>query len=254
MKKITVTVVLLVVLHLAAVAQNVGIGIAAPLQRLDVNGSIRTRANLFVDGYIGINEASPAYLFQVTDGSIALRNTTDNRYWTMNYSSAGNFFAISDNGNTRLSITTAGNIGIGTTVPAYKLDVQGSAFATSLRIDNNAVVDGDITTRGKGILRNSGGAEQLKYYTRTAAFGGTLSAFSTFSSEAVVGISSGVFTTPPQVIICGVTSTSGAADEYYKLQLTPYDVTTTSFKVKFYNCSNTASTFNATWTVVCIGE
>lgn len=228
---------------------NVGIGTSTPASKLDVNGTIRGHSTLVIDGFVGIGVTSPNYKMTVADGSFAVFNTTDSKYWTMNYSSSFNCFQISEDGVSRMIMANGGRIGIGTTTPGYKLDVIGSQH-----IDSNLTVDLDITTRGKGILRNSQGAEQLKYYTRLAAFSGTLAAFSTFASDINVSIASGFFTSPPQVFICGVNGTPAASDEFYKVQVVPYDITTTGFKVKIYNNSNSSSTFSDNWVVVCIGE
>ena len=47
-------------------------------------------------------------------------------------------FVYRDSSGERLRIDTSGNIGIGTTTPAYKLDVNGSLNATSLNINGSA--------------------------------------------------------------------------------------------------------------------
>src|SRR5262245_35168670 len=73
----------------SSLAQNVGIGIAAPTEKLGVLGNIKG-INLYSSGFVGIGTTNPAYKLHIIDGTIGLFNSTSQVTWTINnYSSAG---------------------------------------------------------------------------------------------------------------------------------------------------------------------
>lgn len=90
---------------------NVGIGNATPLQKLSVSGTI------------GISEAA--------GGGDRLRISTSSSGAVINQNDNSPIY-LQTQGNTALSISTNGNIGIGTTSPATKLDVNGGINTNSL--------------------------------------------------------------------------------------------------------------------------
>jgi len=142
-----------------------------------------------------------------------------------------------------------GNVGIGTAFPIAKLDVNGSINATG-----NLDIDGNLTVNnGKGILRNSAGSAQLKYYTRQATFSAILGGFA-LSAEGSIGFNSSIFTNPPQVIVGDIVSTGGTVGELYRVQLVIYDVTTTGCKARLLNTSPNPVNYSITWNIVCIGD
>lgn len=232
----------------SSIAQNVGIGIDNPTQKLEVAGNIK--GNILLGTYIGLGTLSPLYKVHVYDGSFAITNSTDNITWTSNYNSSGNYFNIAYNGTSRMAILNTGNVGIGNTAPGYRLDVNGSIHA-----ETNAVIDGNLTvSNGKGILHNSHGSGQLKYYTRTAAFTVNNLAGFALSSEGTIGFTSGIFSSPPKVFVGDIVSTGGTAGELFRVQLIVYEVTTTSCKVRLLNTSPNPVSYSITWNIVCIGE
>ena len=89
---------------------NVGIGTTAPDDRLSVIGGIIKAGTTTVQmAFLGADGSNVAYVGSLTNHP----------------------FQIRVNNTTRMSITTAGSVGIGTTSPAYLLDVQGTIGATS---------------------------------------------------------------------------------------------------------------------------
>ncbi|WP_108802599.1 hypothetical protein [Aquimarina sp. Aq107] len=87
---------------------NLGIGKSNPTRKLDVNGSIASQEFLSV-------QKGGSYLVSL--------NGQEHGYITGRNSSFENKFLIASNGNTFFN---GGNVGIGTTTPAYKLDVTST--------------------------------------------------------------------------------------------------------------------------------
>lgn len=228
-------------------AQNVGIGTTTPAYKLDVNGTINGASNAYFAGYVGIGNTSPGYKITVQDGSVALYNSTDSKYWVLNYSSSGNYFNINEDGTSRLVIANGGNVGIGTTAPIAKLDVSGNVNVTgSVTLSSDLVLKGN-----KGAMYNAQGSTNIRYYTRTAAFTLINLAAHTLSAEGSIGFSG--FTTPPQVFVGNITSNGGTTGPLYQLQLVVYDVTASSCKVRILNTSNAVINQSITWNIMCVG-
>lgn len=239
----------------AIIAQNVGIGVTTPAYRLDVNGTINNTGNLYTSGFIGIGTTLPSYKLQVNDGSLAIYNSVDNVFWTMNYNSSSNYLAINYEGAPRMVFENSGNVGILVSNPLYRLDVSGSIHASSnILADGSATIDGNLTVNGgKGIMQNTAGSAQLKYYTRETAFTAVL-AGDALSAEGSFGFASAGFTTVPVVMAGDIVSTGGTSGQLYRVQMIIYGCTTTSCKVRLLNTSPNAVNYDVTWNVVCIGN
>jgi hypothetical protein len=78
-------------LSFAAAAQNVGIGTSTPDYKLEVIGSIHGTSNAYFDGAVGIGTSTPSYKLQVNNGSLALYNSTDDKFWSIEYNSGAIF-------------------------------------------------------------------------------------------------------------------------------------------------------------------
>src|SRR5439155_9754395 len=59
---------------------------------------------------------------------------------------------------TRVFVDTSGQVGIGTTTPGYKLDINGTVNATGLNVNGSAITSSQWTTSGSNInYATSGG-------------------------------------------------------------------------------------------------
>jgi hypothetical protein len=163
----------------------------------DVENSIMTRSG----NNIGIGTASPTYSLDVTGPSnasvrlsgagthqLTIAGATSGR---LGEDAAGFFFSsdtsggavrfLTNNGtlNEWMRVTSAGNVGIGTTTPAHKIDVFGDVSArTAMIVDNAGLNNGAVTpgitfgtTSGEGIAskRTAGGNQYgLDFYSNFA--------------------------------------------------------------------------------------
>jgi hypothetical protein len=202
---------------------NVGIGTTAPLQKLHVIG------NIWAEGNIGFYTSGGAGL------TFADRSGNDLRIYTP--SGAIKFVDATGLSNFA-TITSGGNVGIGTTSPSYKLDVSGtSRFTDSVFInttsnygklniigyDNSGINIIDQRTAGSGEFYSS--ITFRDYYLSNSAainfyhnqyFGAGVNrlGFSFLGSEKLsilYGGSVGIGTTSPGQLlhVAGVTRTHG---------------------------------------------
>ncbi|RYZ61824.1 MAG: hypothetical protein EOO14_03955 [Chitinophagaceae bacterium] len=213
--------------------------------------ALAVHGNTHLGGNISVNAANPTIQFRdgaTTKGFIQI--TGDNlRMGTNSGNDAGNFI-IRTNGGDRVTVDGSGNMNVQANLTtSANMNVQGNLTANG---DMN--VQGDLTVNGnKGVLYNSHGSGQLKYYTRTASFTATLGA-NALSSESSVGFTPGIFSSPPKVFAGDIVSTGGVSGELFRVQLIIYNVTTTSCKVRLLNTSNSPVNYNVVWNIVCLGE
>jgi len=100
---------------------NVGIGTTAPDYPLDVNGNIQTSA-----GVIG----HTLWISNGPDGGIR------------KHAASGNILNFRNSGGTiEATINEVGNVGIGTTTPNYKLEVNGTFHATTVSVMADVTAD-----------------------------------------------------------------------------------------------------------------
>ena len=126
--------------YVDASTSRVGIGTTSPSQTLHVDGIIASQ-----------NSSQGTGLLQLQGyGNVAY----------VNHTGSGNlFFRMGSGFDTRLTLTTAGNLGIGTTSPAVSLDVGSKTDA--IRVPN-----------GTTAQRPTAAAGQIRYNTTTSEFEG----------------------------------------------------------------------------------
>ena len=145
---------------------DVGIGTIAPQSKLDVNGSVRINGSIYCDPLT--SSSNPEFLYTSGGGSTQVENNT---FFTSAYYSsraAGASSVFQRNGNiefitdppvaagtllsrtTRMIVTSAGDVGIGISVPGAKLDIVDGT-ASSLRISGTTATTGGMEIY-KGVL------------------------------------------------------------------------------------------------------
>ena len=88
-------------------------------------------------------------------------------FWDVGYI-ADSFQIRQGFSDVRLHITNAGNVGIGNTAAASKLDVTGTVTSTGLDVNGNATVDGTLTHNGLFTQALANPTEQANKLGRTA--------------------------------------------------------------------------------------
>ena len=113
-------------------AGDVGIGTTSPAAKLDVNGDIR----LPLGSKLYINH-SGENITSTINGDLELNSRTELRIKANTGANAGNSLELYTSNSERMRITSDGNVGIGTTSPGYKVDVNGGA-GVALRLNSTA--------------------------------------------------------------------------------------------------------------------
>jgi hypothetical protein len=129
---------------------NVGIGTTAPGARLTIKGT----TNGYGSG-IRWDNVNTANNFEAIHGS------SNTLYWGYNGTT---FLQMVESSN--LNFVGSGNVGIGTTSPSYKLDVNGSFNATSVNVTNDI-----STSAGNLVVQNGAGIYSIKSEIQTSASG-----------------------------------------------------------------------------------
>jgi hypothetical protein len=149
-----------------------------------------------------INGSSPSITF--SDATTQTTAFTTTPIINTITSAASTALTLQSAGTTAMTIDTSQNVGIGTSSPAYKLDVNGNG-----RISGTLIVTGDISQSGSNVITNTNSSLYLQTSTAQPVI------FRTNSTEAMRIDSSGnllVGTTSnlgsSKVLISSATSTS----------------------------------------------
>ncbi len=111
-------------------SMNIWQGSNAPIA-FYTNGT-NEKMRIAADGNVGIGTTSPTTKLAVSNGTTIAQV---NPYDGVAYFGTVNSYpmALSVNSSEKVRITNDGNVGIGTTIPLYKLDVNGSVNANNIR-------------------------------------------------------------------------------------------------------------------------
>lgn len=120
---------------------NVGIGIIAPTQKLDVQGGNARINNAFIgDVGHGANYGGIAHSSSATTTGYALIQSSTGDYTLINKENTGTGWIGFRVANADVAvITNGGNFGVGTTAPAYKIEANGDIYANGgwMRVSGN---------------------------------------------------------------------------------------------------------------------
>lgn len=193
--------------YVNATTDQIGIGLSNPAAVLHINKNAGTLPTLLVNntgtgpifvasgsgttrmvvtnsGDVGIGTANPGYRLTVVGGATSLASANwlhfgsaatlfgDGTSTTLDAPNAGGVLTFNTAGNARARITATGLMGIGTTSPAGRLDVQGGNGGNASLIINQTLGGDILTASSSGTTRftiaNSGNITALGNITQGA--------------------------------------------------------------------------------------
>jgi hypothetical protein len=170
---------------------NLGIGTTSPTYPLDVYNTGASTARIRVVGtsnFALLQAQNTSGTFYIGIDDSAGSGFAQGNYTRVIYSSESYPLAISVNNAERMRITSSGNVGIGTTFPNAKLDVNGDALINGLTIGRGGANIGSNTALGLGTLYSNTTGEY------NIAVGANANTSNNISGSTVIGVD--LFTSP----------------------------------------------------------
>ena len=178
---------------------------------LDINtANASTRVFLDDSGNVGINTSTPLSNLHIIgeDGTARIDNTSSTKSFSLSTMDSDNRFRIYDNTSDaeRLTITSDGSVGINTSSPAYKLDVDGNLRATA-----EIISDSYIRTNGGNVVRSQYDTDNYSELESNGD-GGLMSAKSDGTVKVYLSSYQDSYFTGGKVLIGTASSIHGSAD------------------------------------------
>jgi prepilin-type processing-associated H-X9-DG protein len=200
------------VLFVDGSADNVGIGCAAPTQKLAVAGDGLFTSDLTVQGDLTVTGDFTCLETTVSvTSAMDITNTGTGPALIVNQTGSNDIVDFRDDGTSAFYIEDGGNVGIGCTNPTQKLDVNGNIntcgniVTPSLTLGANSTVSASQTTDDSLYLNSAGtGAVRVNY---TDGLGG-FEVYSNNNQTMQFTANSGGITIPGSIIHAGDTDTN----------------------------------------------
>jgi len=140
-----------------------GSGTTNYIPKFNGSGTSITNSLIYDNGTnVGIGTTAPAHKLHIYSTSfnlLRLQRSTVSDY-SLSLGGAGELYFVNElNSTYPITILNSGNVGIGTTAPAFKLDVNGTSGFTGAATFSNSVTSGAFMTNA---TNGSGGQEAIR--------------------------------------------------------------------------------------------